>query len=454
MPWHIDAEGGRFCVKTGRASGAGDTVKCHPSREEATAHMRALYANATDLSENFPEDTLAIISLDDPTTKVGPRTFRKRILRDGRWAHPNAPNGVLEVDTHYMQRVIANFSAGIWDHVAVTKGHPKDAAEALDLAAGDVVALEEVRTGDPKVDGLYAIFVANADVAPKIGNEIKGASGGIIPNYIDHDLSTNRGAVGPVLGHLALTNEPYIKDLGPFEAAHLANTQRSLLLSERTDLPEDLDMTKEELIAKAKELGIDLATALGLDVAKLEADAADVEKLKGEKTTLEAELEKLKKGEIPPVVEPPKPELSDEAKAAAEAAKAEVVAALGEALVGAGVIELAENEKPTMAGVVGAIAAAVKGGNAAGVALSEQRFAHAFKTAVKEGRATVAQKEGLQKAWIELGEDTFEALTKNVIVELGELGTIDDIDLAEPPGGGIDTTKEVDRYAEMSKTLG
>lgn len=401
----------------------------------------------------FPEDALAIISLDDPTIKVGPKTFRKRILRWGRWSHPNAPGGVLDVNPAMGAVLVANFSAGVWDHVAVTKGHPKDEADALDKAAGHVLSLDVVNSGTAD-DGVYAIFQANDETAPKIGNEIKGCSGGIIPNYVDHELG-GKGAVGPVLGHLALTNEPYIKDLGPFETAHLANKQRALLLSERTELPEDVAVTKEELIAKAKELGIDpkeLATALGLDVAKLEADAAKAVELETKTTSLEAELEKLKKGDIPPVPEPPK--VDPAVQAASDAARDELVAALGEALVGQKLIELAEGEKPTLASVVGAIAKAVQGGNAAGVTLAEQQFETKFRLAQSEGRATKAQKDGLKKAWVELGEETFDALTAHKIVELGEFGTQDDIDLSDPPGGGIDTAKEIDRYAELTKSLG
>lgn len=391
----------------------------------------------------FPTDALAVISLDDPTTKVGPKTFRKRILRWGRWSHPNAPGGVLDVNPELATKLVANFSAGVWDHVAVTKGHPMGEADALDKAAGHVLALEHAP------DGVYAIFEANDETAPKIGKEIKGCSGGIIPNYVDHEVG-GRGEVGPVLGHLALTNEPYIKDLGPFEAAHLANKQRALLLSERTDLPEDHAVTKEELIAEAKKLGIDpkeLASALGLDVAAMEAEATEQAT---KVTTLEAELEALKKGQLPE----PKVETDPAADAAAEKAEERLVAALGEALSGAKIIELAEGEKPTLASVVGAIAKAVQGANAAGVNLAEQKFDAAFKTACKEGRATKAQREGLHKAYVELGEETFAALTAHVIVDLGELGTQEDVDLSEPPGGGIDTAKEVDRYAELATTLG
>lgn len=42
MPWDIEKRGNQFCVVK---KSDGTTVKCHPNRDEAAAHMRALYAN-------------------------------------------------------------------------------------------------------------------------------------------------------------------------------------------------------------------------------------------------------------------------------------------------------------------------------------------------------------------------------------------------------------------------
>lgn len=47
MPWHITKQGDRHCVVEGE-SGPGKTVKCHATRDEALAHLRALYANVPD----------------------------------------------------------------------------------------------------------------------------------------------------------------------------------------------------------------------------------------------------------------------------------------------------------------------------------------------------------------------------------------------------------------------
>lgn len=387
----------------------------------------------------FPKDTLAVISLDEPATKIGPRTFRKRILRYGRWSHPKAPGGVLDVDLAYGQKLVANFSAGVWDHVAVTNGHPKDEADALDKTRGHVMALE----ADPS--GVYAIFEANADTAPRIGSEILGCSAGLIPDYTDHEVG-GKGEVGPVLGHLALTNEPYIKDLGPFEVAQLANTQRALLLSDYTPSPPEDPMTLAELVAKAKEDKIDpkeLATALGIDVAALEAEAEKAKQV----PTLEAELEAMKKKGTPA---PPAKAEGDETPAG----DGELVAALGEALAAAEIIELAEGEKPTVASVTEAIVKAVKGAQESTVTLAEARFETAFANKCREGKAIKSQHKALKDAYVNLGEETFDALTSVVLVDPSEIGTVDTTDLTEPPGAPLDVAAEVTRYAELAASMG
>lgn len=45
MPWKIEKRGNQYCVVK---KSSGETVKCHPTREKAEAHLRALYANVED----------------------------------------------------------------------------------------------------------------------------------------------------------------------------------------------------------------------------------------------------------------------------------------------------------------------------------------------------------------------------------------------------------------------
>lgn len=48
MPWHVQRHGPRWCVHKGHKGDNGPVVKCHSSRDDAEAHLRALYANAPE----------------------------------------------------------------------------------------------------------------------------------------------------------------------------------------------------------------------------------------------------------------------------------------------------------------------------------------------------------------------------------------------------------------------
>lgn len=395
----------------------------------------------------MPENTRVVIHLgDEPVQKVGPRLFRKRVLRYSSWRHPNAPGGILAVDREYARRVVSNFMTKAWDHAAVTLGHPKGEAAGLAAAVGEVVGLEDAD------DGVWATLSVDQATADAIDEKkIKGCSAGLVPNYVDHEVG-GRGDVGPILAHLALTNEPYIKGLGDFEPVHLADGGEAVLLSpaESDEPPEGTHMTLEELLAQAKKDGLDakaVAKGLGIDVEGLEAKAALADKV----PTLEEELEALKKA-APPADDKKEP-TAEELAAAKKEGAGELVAALGQALAGAKVIELAEGQEPDLATVVKAIVDTAAAGAQARVDLSEQRFENAFAAAKKAGKVVPAQKDNLKKVFLS-DEATFtaliEATPKSVdFAEHGEEG----VDLEEPATGEkVDAEAEVERYAAMAES--
>jgi len=51
-PWHIEEQGDQYCVV---ADETGESVKCHPTREMAEAHLRALYANVPEATKAATE---------------------------------------------------------------------------------------------------------------------------------------------------------------------------------------------------------------------------------------------------------------------------------------------------------------------------------------------------------------------------------------------------------------
>lgn len=389
--------------------------------------------------DGFPENVGAVIHLKDTPQKVGPRTYRKRILRYGKWFHKAAPGGVLAVDENYGKRLVQNFSAKVFDAVGVVKGHPKGDADAIDNAAGAVLALDDA--GGPDGPGVYATVMVSDDVAAKIDagdTSVVGCSAGIIPNYVDHEVN-GRGPVGPVLEHLALTPTPYIKGLGGFAPVHLADNRSVVLLSASDDKDhlEDV-MERTELIAKAKELGI--------DIEALEADAQKVPGLEGELAEVKDKLEKA----------PAKTDADLEAvqSAAKETAVGEVVAALSDGMVKEGLITLSDGKAPTLGELVGSIASAIAEPRAA-LRLSEAEAD--VDAAIKEGRALPAARDSLLK--VRLSEGGAELLKgilpDKPLVDLSELGTTG----ADDPGtvtlaDGTKATDEVERLVALAEEIG
>lgn len=45
MPWFVEKRNDKYCVVKGTKESPGETVKCHGTKDKATAHLRAIYSN-------------------------------------------------------------------------------------------------------------------------------------------------------------------------------------------------------------------------------------------------------------------------------------------------------------------------------------------------------------------------------------------------------------------------
>lgn len=368
-----------------------------------------------------PEHSGVVLHLDDADTKqVGPRTFRKRILRYGRWAHKNAPGGVLTVDREYADKLVDNFNSGVWDHVTLPYGHPKGEAEGAVNSAGEAVALEATD------DGVWATLAFTDDDAKNIGKKVRGCSAGIISNYTDHEIG-GRGEVGPVLAHIALTNEPYIKGLGDFAPVQLSEDATVLYLSEE----DEHNMTIEEMLAALK-------ADHSIDVTELQETAAKV-------PTLEQRIVELEEAAAKAPATPAPEEVKEEATK-------ELVTALGGALSTSGLITLSEGQEPSLQDVLGAITDGLKAGRQSVIELAETKADHAVADAIKAGKALPTQAEALKRVYLS-DQSTFESLLPDTpIVDLSEHGSGDAEGLEDLPAG-FDVEAEVSRLAELATTV-
>lgn len=210
-----------------------------------------------------------------------PNIFRKQVLRYGRWIHPANSSKFFEVTRDFAEKMVANFKANIIEHVPLLNGGHDVAPDAN---KGTVTALSA------EDDGVYAtVDFGKDDNLSDLAREkkIHGVSAQIDPDYLHKETGKK---IGPLFQHLALVQNPYIKNMRGFEQVMLANKEVADIL-EFSDTENEM-LTKEQLIAALKEQGI--------DVAKLQEDSKTVTSLSEKVTTLSKELDALKAAGVKP----------------------------------------------------------------------------------------------------------------------------------------------------------
>jgi len=142
----------------------------------------------------------------DVLEKINGTQYRKMIAKYGKWVNPLFPIEYMELDKEWAQEVANNFDAKVIDHVPVPLNHTDDVA----ANTGELVGVE---VGD---DGLYGILeIRDWQTIDKIENGvIFDVSISFDWNYVDTE---NGDEHGPVLLHVALVNNPYLKGMSGFE---------------------------------------------------------------------------------------------------------------------------------------------------------------------------------------------------------------------------------------------
>lgn len=137
-------------------------------------------------------------------TAIGPRLFRKTILRTGRiekGAHK------IDVTPEYLTGLASNFTAGVMDNVPLVIGHPK--ADDVEKTRGRLRGVEVI--GDQLV-GTFELADAGAELLtthPQIGCSVA----------IDPEFSRADGRkAGPTLVHVGIHNDPEVSGLGDWAA--------------------------------------------------------------------------------------------------------------------------------------------------------------------------------------------------------------------------------------------
>lgn len=113
MPWHIEKSDGKFCViKDDDGSKAG----CHPSKAEATAQLRALYANEKQMKASVVEvaDRLLTVELaETPAERALGLGGRKELELDGMlFVRPGEAPGSFSCTKMEFPILMAFFDSG------------------------------------------------------------------------------------------------------------------------------------------------------------------------------------------------------------------------------------------------------------------------------------------------------------------------------------------------------
>lgn len=132
-------------------------------------------------------------------------TFKKQVLKKGKWYHWDAESGVLDITAEKIAQIVKNFKNKILDNVTIPLTHSKNPA----MNTGEVTKLIQTE------DGLDAVCeIKDESIVKKIKKGlIKSISASIDPNYLDKKTGK---FVGTVLLHAALVHEPYIKGMKGF----------------------------------------------------------------------------------------------------------------------------------------------------------------------------------------------------------------------------------------------
>jgi len=169
------------------------------------------------------------------------RKFEKQILRLGKWLHPAAPGGVLDISSDYLKTIVKNFSHSPFS--PVVRGHVESAEADKNPA---LVLANNISKLNIKADGLYAEFeIEEAEL-----QNYNDVSVSIEPDYINHETGEN---IGALLKHVALVTNPFIKGLKQFVALH-DKPQLKIYLSEIQNMQETVqqDQATEVIVDEAK----------------------------------------------------------------------------------------------------------------------------------------------------------------------------------------------------------
>jgi len=217
------------------------------------------------------------------------KKYKKEILHTGKWIHPNAPKGVLEVTSDYLKQLVENFK--LVPFVPVLRSHVTNVEAERNPT---LILNKNINKLSIEGDKLFA----EMEIEEKELDKYNDVSASIDPQYID---KSSGKSVGAVLRHVAAVMNPYIKGMEGFTM--LSENDKNYLIN----LSEIQEMAKKDPIIQEVEL-----EEVKTEEVVAETKEAEVEQVVSETTEPKvSEESKEEVAETPEVVEKPAEEVAE-----------------------------------------------------------------------------------------------------------------------------------------------
>ena len=196
------------------------------------------------------------------------KRFKKQICQFGEYVDPNNTSKRMVLDKLFGKRLKENFDGGKYGVVAVPLGHPRNSSELAAWNRGEMVNMELTD------DGINAVIeIRDDETAKSIENRnIPDVSMGFEDNYLDKKTGK---FVGPLLKHVGLVVDPYIKGMRRF--VPLADEVPAVLFSDSQDYEKE-DKTMTVKIKNDREFDVEVTYAVdGENKTETVAAGAEIE---------------------------------------------------------------------------------------------------------------------------------------------------------------------------------
>lgn len=196
------------------------------------------------------------------------KRFKKQICQFGEYVDPNNTSKRMVLDKLFGKRLKENFDNGKYGVVAVPLGHPRNSSELAAWNRGEMVNMELTD------DGINAVIeIRDDETAKSIENRnIPDVSMGFEDNYLDKKSGK---FVGPLLKHVGLVVDPYIKGMRRF--VPLADEVPAVLFSDSQDYEKE-DKTMTVKVKNDREFDVEVTYAVdGENKTETVAAGAEIE---------------------------------------------------------------------------------------------------------------------------------------------------------------------------------